>query len=294
VLWLGSRRHGPALLLPLVLVLHLTDESQVYQRFVRFMDAPSLEQPVTPIPLPPPPGPQEEPWRVLGPYDDAFPNLLLLRGYENLSGAESMRLAATEGMVRALKGRSLDWASLFNARYIVLPNAAGRLPASDGARVFGNPNAFPRAWLVGRSRYAPDLGSALGLLASRSFNPRLEAALDQDCGLRGPPPKGAVRWLDRSPLSEELSVSTDRPSALIVSDAWYPSWRCAVDGKDTPVLRADGGLRAVLLQPGRHRLAFRFDTGLFHGALAACLAGLLALLAVLLAGLRPPLRRGRP
>ena len=41
----------------------------------------------------------------------------------------------------------------------------------------------------------------------------------------------------------------------------------SVDGKDTPVLRANFAFKAVLLEPGRHRVEFRFEPRLFRWGL---------------------------
>jgi uncharacterized membrane protein YfhO len=38
----------------------------------------------------------------------------------------------------------------------------------------------------------------------------------------------------------------------VIDDGWFPGWTATVDGRETPVLRADYLLRAVHLPPGRH------------------------------------------
>jgi hypothetical protein len=116
---------------------------------------------------------------------------------------------------------------------------------------------------------------AYRLLADPRFNPRDEAALRADPGLKpflratAPRLKGGVRWLARSPQSCALAVSTDKAAVLVLADNWYPSWKASVDGQDTPVLKADGGLQSVVLAAGRHVVDFSFDPGLFYAALYA-------------------------
>jgi hypothetical protein len=131
---------------------------------------------------------------------------------------------------------------------------------------------------VGRSRKVSGEDAAYRLLSDARFHPRDEVALPVDAGLAESPPRGAVHWLNRSPQAFSLAVSTDRPAALVLSNFWYPSWKATVDGRETPILRADGALQAILLNAGNHSVDFRFDPGLFYGALAACLCGLAALL----------------
>jgi uncharacterized membrane protein YfhO len=111
-------------------------------------------------------------------------------------------------------------------------------------------------------------------------------ALAADPGLDAADPQGTVTWLARSPGGETLDVVTAKESVLVLSNSWYPSWRCRVDGVDGALLKADGGLQAVALKAGRHRLEFRFDPWLFNAALAAAAAGLALLLGLGLAGRR--------
>jgi len=96
----------------------------------------------------------------------------------------------------------------------------------------------------------------------------------------------SVEWVARTPLSCRLDVRCAKNSILMLSNAWYPSWRCAIDGAESPVLKADGGLQAVALRAGRHGVEFHFDAGLFQAALAAALAGLLVLAGIGLFELR--------
>jgi uncharacterized membrane protein YfhO len=52
-----------------------------------------------------------------------------------------------------------------------------------------------------------------------------------------------------------MSVRTDGGTSggyLVIDDGWFPGWTATVDGRQTPVLRADYLLRAVHLPPGRH------------------------------------------
>jgi len=65
----------------------------------------------------------------------------------------------------------------------------------------------------------------------------------------------------------------------VVSEAYYPGWRVAVDGADAPLWRVNGMMRGVALQTGEHEVVFRFRSrSIFAGAVISGLA-LVALLA---------------
>jgi hypothetical protein len=57
----------------------------------------------------------------------------------------------------------------------------------------------------------------------------------------------------------ELRVTADRPTVVVVRDAFAPGWTAAVNGRPAPVLRADGRHRAVPIPAGesRVRLSYR-------------------------------------
>jgi hypothetical protein len=290
LLWFSTKRLGVGTALALVLAFHALDQSSVVSRCVRFVD-PQTMIGHPDFTLPPPPRPGLEPWRVFDP-DSRSPNNDLLLGYENLAGTESMPIRSylliQEAMQATPKGWS-DWLNLMNVRYVFSHSKREPYLPGDKVTISENKSAFPRAWLVGRSLKASDESAAYRLLADPHFALRDEVALQIDAALDRPPPQGGVRWLERSPQTFSLAVTTDRNAALVVSNAWYPSWKADVDGQAVPVLKADGGLQAVLVSAGKHQVDFHFDPTLFYEALAAGAAGLAAL-----AGLAFMRRSGPP
>ena len=68
--------------------------------------------------------------------------------------------------------------------------------------------------------------------------------------------RGNGRYVPARAHIEEDSVRVDvdapAPGWLLVNETFYPGWTATVDGRATPVLRADYLLRAVRLPPGRH------------------------------------------
>jgi hypothetical protein len=56
----------------------------------------------------------------------------------------------------------------------------------------------------------------------------------------------------------DLEVDVTEPSIVVLTDAYYPGWEAYVDGKFTPVYRANSVFRAVEVPPGKHHVSFRF------------------------------------
>jgi hypothetical protein len=260
--------------LALALAFHGLEQWPLLTRYVQFTNPGILEG--TPnYALPPPGRPGLEPWRV-NDYSDYYPNNTVLMGYENLSGAESVPLRSYHEMQLALLPRPELWFDLFNVRYVFVHSQAGPYDA-DRVNIFENKSAFPRAWLATRSRLVSGDEEAWRLLGDPVFKPREEVALEREAPLNSTKSNGSIRWTARSPLENRLEVSTEQDAALVLSNPWYPSWMARIDGQDAPVLKADGGLQAVLLKAGHHQVEIRFDSSLISWALAACAAGLLIL-----------------
>jgi hypothetical protein len=59
----------------------------------------------------------------------------------------------------------------------------------------------------------------------------------------------------------EADVNATAPGILLFSEIWYPAWRADVDGMATPVMRADGALRAVAVPAGTHHVRMVYASG---------------------------------
>jgi hypothetical protein len=75
---------------------------------------------------------------------------------------------------------------------------------------------------------------------------------------RGAPVLRAARVVSYGTDALTLEASTDTDATLVVNETWYPGWRAYVDGEETPVVRANGLVRALALPPGEHEVELRF------------------------------------
>ena len=70
----------------------------------------------------------------------------------------------------------------------------------------------------------------------------------------------------------DVAVDATQPGYLVLSDVWHPWWSATVDGRMTPILRANVMFRAVAVPAGRHRVRFEFHP--LSGALSEVVARL--------------------
>ncbi|HEY9678478.1 MAG TPA: YfhO family protein [Drouetiella sp.] len=87
----------------------------------------------------------------------------------------------------------------------------------------------------------------------------------------GTPPKISSNYaeveLDQNEFMK-ASANVTVPSALVLTDGYYPGWEAYDNGKQTPILIADGVMRAILLEPGEHKIVFRYrPLSWFYGLL---------------------------
>ena len=135
------------------------------------------------------------------------------------------------------------------------------------------PAPWPRAWLVHSYAVIADQETLLNLL--KRVNYEKQALLETEPYLRVSPP-GRIEPPPRIVSYEcnRVVIEAD-PAAdalLILSDLHYPGWEVAVDGRSTPMLRANYCMRAVHLPAGTHTVEFRYRPRSFRIGIALSLA----------------------
>ena len=80
-----------------------------------------------------------------------------------------------------------------------------------------------------------------------------------------------------------IEAALDHPGVLVVLEAFHSGWRAAVDGRPTPIFRANALFRAVPLAAGRHRVEMVFRPSSATLGAVLSLVSLVAALALWLA-----------
>ncbi len=149
----------------------------------------------------------------------------------------------------------------------------------DGWKIFRNPGAFPRAWIVREARAAKDRKAVReGVVDPAADLRRVAFVMGDPPKLDGCGDAGSVRWLDRKAGRIRLEASSGCRGMLVVADTWYPGWKARVDGASEPVLEVDGGLRGVVLGPGKHMIEMYFAPWSFYVGTAMTVSAVVAAL----------------
>jgi hypothetical protein len=237
--------------------------------------------------------------------DFILPNTATLYGLEDIRGDESLFLNRYFRYIQRLAGERVSLLAdihlpIFRSRFIDALNVRYFLSAaplvgddlrcvfSDGKSfVYENPNALPRAWLVGDWVSASSPLTALNYMHERSdFDPRKTAVIELPSPAPTLPPPAAIpdgslaKVSYYSPSRVELDTSCDTASLLILADAYYPGWTATIDGTPAPIIPACCALRAVPLPSGPHKVAFHYLPRTFLLGAATSLASALILLLI--------------
>ncbi|HBC28442.1 MAG TPA: hypothetical protein DC006_01925 [Prevotellaceae bacterium] len=209
-------------------------------------------------------------------------------------GRANAAIVNTHGDLGQCNGDSLfPVLNMLNTRWIIVGT-------QDGKKIpVANPWAAGNAWYVQDVRYVP--GADDELAALHSLNPkRVAVAVRRFQDILGnqaaPDSTARVKLTEYEANRLAYEATSAKGGVIVFSDIYYPGWTCTVDGRETPVGRADYVLRAIRVPAGKHKIVMNFEPksvrvteAVAYSALSVL--ALLALAYLLLACRRP--RKGQ-
>ncbi len=143
----------------------------------------------------------------------------------------------------------------------------------------------PRAFVAPRSATVPSVVQGLESLAwqGRERDPaRVVLSGEAAEALEAPGPLEPCAIRSRRPEEVLLDCRSSSGGYAVLLDENLPGWSAELDGRPARILTADGLFRAVRVEAGAHRIAFRYRTpGLRAGAIVSLLTLALVALVVL-------------
>jgi hypothetical protein len=172
---------------------------------------------------------------------------------------------------------------LLNVRYRVKPASArdpGAVYEDTQWKVFENPGAFPRGWLVHDTVMEPDVNHVPRQLDAPSVDLHRVAIVSPPARLAlSPPPADitseSVRVCRPNGNWVESDVTSNGKALLVLSELYYPGWRATVNGHAAEVLRVDGGLRGVIVPGGKCHVAICYRPMSFYLGMISSLGSFL-------------------
>jgi hypothetical protein len=168
------------------------------------------------------------------------------------------------------------------------PDSWRQVGAFDENKVYEDPAAMPRAWVVPGARIVASRDERLRLLASAGFNPSETVILETEprepsVGSSATPGRATVVFRDAG----EYRVEVDGGGGwLVLSEAYYPGWTAEIDGRAVDVMPGNHLLQAVPVPEGRHGVRFVYRSRFLGAGIGIALLAGGALLALWLLGRR--------
>ncbi|MGE5785674.1 MAG: YfhO family protein, partial [Myxococcales bacterium] len=205
------------------------------------------------------------------------PQLTYLSGTAIVLHASLPSVLAAYGVTHLLAPLEIRGAGLREER----TGGAVRLYELPGRRV----RVVPTAQVVSSSREAvttmtrPDFDADRLVLLHTDPPTAAPAPLEGGLGER----VGSARIVKDEATRVRIEVDAPQGGYLVLSDTYYPGWLASVDGRETPIHRANISVRSVKLPPGARSVEFTYEAAMFRRGLMLGMAAFACLLAWILA-----------
>jgi hypothetical protein len=202
-----------------------------------------------------------------------YDNLLAYWRIQDVYGYQGAKMRAYQDVLDVVGLSNPLIRDLMNVKYVVLDkpdSSAGLGLVYNGAqrKVYASLSVLPRAFFVKRYEVSDALG-ILSKIRDRAFDPREVVFFPEDPKIQIEPlhPAATAEFLSYDIQDMELKVTTSGNNLLFFSETYYPKgWKAFIDGKETPIYRANYLFRAVVVPPGIHKLEMKFEpTGFYLG-----------------------------
>ncbi len=204
------------------------------------------------------------------------------------------RMTSSAAVGAAFETQRLDWGETKAARLreagVSVARTAATPPDPPGVvelgrfgkdRIVGISPTRPEFLFVAEAVLAPDALAAGRLLAAPPRDPLRSAVIEVPGAPEGPRTggRGEARVRARTGRRITIDLSAESPGGvLVMTRAFSPDWRAALDGHPLPLFRADGFLSAAFVPAGDHLLELSYDTAPFaRGVAVSALSGAAAL-----------------
>ncbi len=183
----------------------------------------------------------------------------------------------------SLRGGATSYNFLKNERILNMLNTRYIKANEEAGGVLVNPFAMGNAWFVQQVQTvnSPDEEMA----ATSSFDPASTAVVDQNkfkVSARQFSGSGTAKLTEARGNLLKYSVENSGNGLLVFSEIYYPEgWIATIDGKESPVIRANYVLRAMEVPAGKHEIEFRFQPKSFSNGNRISLFSSIAVIALL-------------
>ena len=182
--------------------------------------------------------------------------------HKSIGGYHPARLGIYDDLMEyQLSGQpNLNVINMLNTKYVIQQGQQGGTVAAP------NPNALGNAWFVKNVKFVN--GPVEEMKGLNSFNPATDAIVDNKfkSGIDGWQPADSSSTIKQTDFDFEnikYESNSSAPHLAVFSEIFYKDWHAYIDGKATPIAKANYVLRALLIPAGKHTIEFRFEPSVY-------------------------------
>ncbi|MDP4200251.1 MAG: YfhO family protein [Bacteroidota bacterium] len=172
---------------------------------------------------------------------------------------------------------------LANVKYVVTrsrvitDSAVRRVLAADGLTIYENLRVKPRAYFASSVKILDSDAAVSQTMLQSDFDGSTALIRRPDAWNKFADrydTSGTMQVRDVSNEEIAIDANTNAKSFLVMTDTYYPGWKCYVNGLRRPIYRVNFAMRGVEVPAGKSVIVFRFEPDLFTASLG--LSGLAA------------------
>jgi hypothetical protein len=184
--------------------------------------------------------------------------------HKSIGGYHPARLGIYDDLMEHQLYRSTNPAvlNMLNVKYFIDRDQ------QQGVMAVPNPNALGNVWFVNKVRYVN--GPVEEMKALNNFNPAAEAIVDKKFesmlsgGAVAADSSATIKQTEFDNENVKYESNSSAAHVAVFSEIFYKDWKAYIDGKETPIAKANYVLRALLIPAGKHSIEFKFEPSVYH------------------------------
>ncbi len=144
--------------------------------------------------------------------------------------------------------------------------------------VFKNTKALPRAFVAQSYVVTANKKDTVTKLFTKGIDQSKTLVLEQDPHISQSANLSAHAVITSYSYNNvTIAVQSNEKALLFLSDTYFPGWHAYIDGKETPILRADYTFRSIVIPAGKHTVIFSYFPTSFLFGCSAFIVGVILL-----------------
>lgn len=157
---------------------------------------------------------------------------------------------------------SLQVLNMLNTKYYILGQPGKEIPLANAA-------AFGPAWFVNQINWVKTPDEEITALSNQNLKTTaiLHEEFKQNIGDGNYTGSGSIQLTSHTPNKLVYQTNSDADQLAVFSEVWYGpnlGWTLTIDGKESPLCRANYVLRAAKIPAGKHEVVMEFKPSSFH------------------------------